>query len=264
MNLKFVFKKNYNRIRFNLCAAENPLYMGFYKYVYHPPKGSLSEFLDSYSRENAPITFLQIGANDGFIYDPIQKFIKRDNWNGMMLEPQPHVFHEFLVKIHAKRPEIIPINAALANKDGKTILYTISFSKERWATGLSSFEKEVLLNKFKDGTIAKKAAKEGIEIPKSEKDWIQEVEIDAISPESLIKKFDGKKIDLLAIDTEGFDFEILKMLDLKAMNPEVIIYEEEHFNEKTKEDCKGFLIGLGYSYHRAGRDVYATKTKNYN
>jgi hypothetical protein len=94
---------------------------------------------------------------------------------------------------------------------------------------------------FKDGTLARKAAKEGIEIPKSEKDWIQEVEIDAISPESLIKKFDGKKIDLLAVDTEGFDFEILKMLDLKAMNPEVIIYEEEHFNEKTKEDCKGFF-----------------------
>jgi hypothetical protein len=117
---------------------------------------------------------------------------------------------------------------------------------------------------FKDGTIAKKAAKEGIEIPKREEDWIQEVEIDAISPESLIKKFDGKKKDLLAIDTEGFDFEILKMLDLKSMNPEVIIYEAEHFNEKTKEDCKEFLMRLGYSYHRAGRDVYATKTKNFN
>lgn len=264
MALKFFLKKNYNQIRFKLCASENPIYLGFYKYFYKPPKGSLSEFLDNYSRKNAPITFLQIGANDGFIYDPLQKFIKRDNWQGMMLEPQPHVFQEFLVKIHAKRPEIIPINAALANKDGKTTLYTISFSRERWATGLSSFEKEVLMNKFKDGTIAKKAAKEGIKIPINEKDWIQEVEIDAISPESLIKKFDGKKIDLLAIDTEGFDFEILKMLDLKSINPDVIIYEEEHFNEKTKEDCKEFLSTLGYLYHRAGRDVYATLTKKSN
>jgi FkbM family methyltransferase len=262
MNFKYFFKKKYNRLRFDVCASENPIYLGFYKYLYSPPKGSLPEFLDTYSKENSPITFLQIGANDGFIYDPLQKFIKRDNWSGVMLEPQPHVFYEFLVKIHAKRPEIIPVNAALSLSDGKTKLYTIAFSKERWATGLSSFNKELLLEKFRDGTIAKKAAKEGIPLPESEKDWIEEIEIDAISPKTLIKKFGGKNIDLLAIDTEGFDFEILKMLDLKSMNPTVIIYEEEHFDEETKKSCKEYVERQGYSYHKAGRDVYAKKKES--
>ncbi|MFD2201472.1 FkbM family methyltransferase [Shivajiella indica] len=259
MNLKYSFKKKYNRLRFNLCASENPFYLAFYKYLYKPPKGSLSEFLDNYSRENSPITFLQIGANDGFIYDPLQKFIKRDNWNGVMLEPQPDVFREFLVKIHAKRPEIMPVNAALSLEDGKTVLYTIAFSKERWATGLSSFNKKVLLDKFRDGTIAKKAAKEGIAIPENQEDWIKGVEIEAISPKTLLKKFNGKKIDLLAIDTEGFDFEILKMLDLKSINPSIIIYEEEHFDEETKKACRKYLESHGYSYHAVGRDVYAKK-----
>jgi len=259
MNFKYFFKKKYNRLRFDLCASENPLYLGFYKYLYTPPKGSLSEFLDTYSRENAPITFLQIGANDGFIYDPLQKFIKRDNWRGVMLEPQPYVFHEFLVKIHSKRPEITPVNAALSLADGKTNLYTVAFSKERWATGLSSFNKELLLEKFRDGTIPKKAAKEGIPLPESEEDWIEEIEIIAISPESLMNKFGGRKIDLLAIDTEGFDFEILKMLDLRSMAPDVIVYEEEHFDEETKNRCKAYVESQGYTYHRAGRDVYATK-----
>jgi FkbM family methyltransferase len=262
MNLKYFFKKKYNRLRFDLCASENPFYLGFYKNLYRPPKGSLSEFLDTYSKLNSPITFLQIGANDGFIYDPLQKFIKRDNWRGVMLEPQPHVFHEFLVKIHAKRPEIVPVNAALSLADGKTKLYTIAFSKERWATGLSSFNKELLLKKFRDGTIAKKAVKEGILLPKSEKDWIEEIEIDAISPNTLIKKFGDNKIDLLAIDTEGFDFEILKMLDLKSMNPAVIIYEEEHFDEDTKNSCREYVESQGYSYHKAGRDVYAKKKES--
>lgn len=74
-----------------------------------------------------------------------------------------------------------------------------------------------------------------------------------------MKKFNGKQIDLLAIDTEGFDFEILKMLPLGEMNPEVIIYEEEHFDEDTKHACRAYIEKHGYSYHRAGRDVYATK-----
>jgi len=173
MNFKYFFKKTYNRLRFDLCASENPVYLGFYKYLYQAPKGSLSEFLDHFSRKKVSITFLQIGANDGFIYDPLQKFIKRDNWSGVMLEPQPHVFKEFLIKIHAKRPEIIPVNADLSKDDGKTTLYTIAFSKERWATGLSSFGKGVLLDKFRGGTIQKKAAKQGITVPKDEKNGLK-------------------------------------------------------------------------------------------
>ena len=49
MKLKYYLKKKYNLFRFNLCANENPLYLFFYKYLYRPPKNSLSEFLDKYS-----------------------------------------------------------------------------------------------------------------------------------------------------------------------------------------------------------------------
>ena len=71
MKLKYCLKKKYNQFRFNLCANENLLYLFFYKYLYRPPKNSLSEFLDKYSKENAPLTFLQIGANDGERFDEI-------------------------------------------------------------------------------------------------------------------------------------------------------------------------------------------------
>ena len=107
----------------------------------------------------------------------------------------------------------------------------MAFSKERWATGLSSFNKAILLEKIKDGTILKKAKKEGINLPKNEEDWIEAIEINSISPSTLISKFGKEKIDLLAIDTEGFDFEIIKMLDLSNISPEVIIFEEIHFTD---------------------------------
>ena len=79
MSLLFQLKKKYKNFLFNLSAAENPLWLGYYRYIYKPSSGSLAEFIDRYSKEKKSITFLQIGANDGFIYDPIHKFIKRDN-----------------------------------------------------------------------------------------------------------------------------------------------------------------------------------------
>ena len=92
----------------------------------------MSEFLDQYSKSKDHVVFLQIGANDGFIYDPLQKFIKRDDWEGVMVEPQPYVHDNLLTKIHAKRPEIQTVNAALAENDGWAELYTLAVSKERW------------------------------------------------------------------------------------------------------------------------------------
>lgn len=257
MNFTFYLKKSYNRLRFTLCAQENSFYLFFYKYLYTPPKNTLSEFLDQYSKSKDHVVFLQIGANDGFIYDPLQKFIKRDDWEGVMVEPQPYVHDNLLTKIHAKRPEIQTVNAALAENDGWAELYTLAVSKERWANGLSSFNKKVLMDRIKDGTIQKKAKKEGLKLPDpTDYDaWIEPIKIKTISPSSLLAKFKGKKINLLAIDTEGYDFEIIKLLEIKNLLPEVIIYEEVNFDTNTKKECRSYLEKLGYSIRVRGKDV---------
>src|SRR5271165_1303468 len=38
--------------------------------------------------------FVQIGAYDGYDCDPIQKFIRRYGWNGILVEPQPDAFEK--------------------------------------------------------------------------------------------------------------------------------------------------------------------------
>jgi FkbM family methyltransferase len=259
MNPLFRLKKAYNNFTFNLSASENRLYLAFYRYFYKPRKGSLSEFLDEYSRKHFPVTFLQVGANDGFIYDPLHKFIKRDNWKGVMLEPQPDVFNDYLVRLHGKRPEIIPVNAALDKNDGITTIYKYAVSIERWATGMASFNRQVLEDKIKDGTILKKALKQGVRLPENAGDWITGQEIATISPETLLKKFGDEGFKLLAIDTEGFDYEILKMLDLNRISPEVIIYEEVNLDADTARECRSYLQEHGYSCSSIEKDVLATR-----
>lgn len=259
MRFKYRLRKAYRKFLFNLSASENPLYLGYCRHIYKPRPGTIEVFLDKYSREHKPVTFLQVGANDGFINDPLHIFIKRDNWKGVLLEPLPDVYNEFLVRLHRKRPGIKAINAALDQEDGTRPLYKLSISMERWATGLSSFNKEVLVKKLSDGSMTRNMRRQGITLPDNKDDCITSDEVATISPETLLKNFDGETLDLLAIDTEGFDYEILKMLDLNRISPEVIIYEEVVFDEKTAKECRDYLKSHGYSCQSIKRDVLATK-----
>lgn len=259
MRFKYRLRKAYRKFLFNLSASENPLYLGYLRRIYKPRPDTIEVYLDKYSREHKPVTFLQVGANDGFINDPLHKFIKRDNWNGVLLEPLPDVFNDFLVKLHRKRPGIMAINAALDQNDGTRLLYKLSISKERWATGLSSFNRELLVKKLRDGSMKKNLQRQGIALPDNKDDCIISDEVATISPATLLKKFDGGDLDLLAIDTEGFDYEILKMLDLNRIAPEVIIYEEAVFDEKTAKECRDYLKSHGYSCQSIKRDVLAIK-----
>jgi len=259
MNLKYRIKKAYTELLFRMSSGENPLFIAYYKYIYKPPRGSLAEFLDDYSAKHAPVTFLQVGANDGFVHDPLHKFIKRDHWRGVMLEPQPDVFNEYLARLHRKRGEITPLNAALDASDGTKTLYKIGISNERWATGLSSFNREVLVNSIKRGVVQHKARKRGIKLPENMEEMIIGQEIATISPETLLGRFGNERINLLAVDTEGFDYEIIKMLDLDRISPEVVIYEVANFDQKTADECRSYLEKRGYSCRTIGKDVLATR-----
>ena len=247
---------------FNLSASENPLFLSWYRKRWKPKPGTTDEFLDRWSRDNAPVSFLQVGANDGFIQDPLHKFIKRDNWSGIMLEPQPDVYNNFLVKLHRKRAGITMLNAALDWQDGTRPLHRISVSNERWATGLSSFMKETLLERLDNPRIKKHARRQGISLSDNPDEMIIADEIRTISPETLLKEFENGKFKLLAIDTEGFDFEILKMLDLDRISPGLVLYEELLMDEGTKAECRAYLEKHGYECRTIRKDVIAIKQQD--
>ena len=58
-----------------------------------PVSGEVENWLDHYSRKNRKqVNFIQIGASDGLRWDPFRRFIIRDKWNGVFVEPLPNVF----------------------------------------------------------------------------------------------------------------------------------------------------------------------------
>ncbi len=261
MRLKYRLLKAYREFLYGLSASENPLFMAYCRYIYKPRRGTVKEFIDNYSRRKGEVTFLQVGANDGFVYDLLHWFIKRDRWRGVMLEPQPMVCNNYLVRLHAKRPEITVINAALDRKDGSRKIYKLAFSNERWAHGLSSFSREVLENKLDDGSLVKHIRRQGVKLPENREECIVAEDVATISPETLLEKFEGGTFDLLAIDAEGYDYEILKMLDLARISPEVIIYENTLYDTDTVDECRNYLESFGYKWRTFERDALAVKSR---
>ena len=257
--IKPIIQRFSRYIRFRLSVNNSPLFIGFYKYFYSPQKGSLSEFLNEYSlSKGSSFHVIQIGANDGIFNDPIHKFIKRDGWKGVLLEPQKHVFQTYLSKIYQKNKGIYPIHAAIAAEDGTQKLYKIGFSNMRWATGLASFKKENLERAFSSGYVEKQCLKHNIPLPSPE-EYITSEEIKTISPDTLLREYNISHIDLLHIDTEGFDFEVIRLFDIQNTQPKAIVFEHIHLSEDDKASCLSHLHQNQYQIKRFGANTLAMK-----
>ncbi len=256
--MKEAYKKFYKKFRFNLSANNNPVFIGFYRYFYSPSKGSISAFLDEFSKFHDTVNVVQIGANDGITHDPIHKFIKRDKWNGVLLEPQKDVFPT-LEKLYAKNRGIKTLNAALGDSDGKTNLYKIGFSNSRWATGLATFNRKVLEEAFENGYIEKWAKVDSIPIPNSKEEQIIAEEIQVTSTDTLLQSNNLSKVDFLQIDTEGFDFEVIKLFLGNTLNikPTGIIYEHFHLSDADITKCESFLHKNEYITKQYGGNTAA-------
>lgn len=257
-SLKRNLQQRWKMIRFNLSASNNPLFIGFYRNFYNPKKGSLSDFLSQYSKSKpGNFTVVQIGANDGITHDPIHKFIKRDDWKGVLLEPQPDVFNEFLTKIYAKNKGIHPLCAAIGEKDGTQPIYKVGFSSMRWATGLASFSKEKIEKAFEDGIVASNCKRFGIEIPADQSQWISQEEVQVIAPATLIQTYGLQHIDLLQIDAEGYDLEVIRIFDIPKTRPQAIVFENVGLNAADYAACLKLLEEQHYQLKKFGPNTLA-------
>jgi len=161
-----------------------------------------NDFLFAFSKKHKDVFVLQVGANDGVSGDPIQQFIKKCKWKGLLLEPLPDIF-EKLQHNYQSEEGIILHNAALAAQDGSVTFYRIREGADvpDWCNCLGSFSRETILS-HKD------------RFPAIE-DLIVEQTVDALTFNTLVEKYGINRIDLIMIDTEGYDYEVLKQIDFQ-------------------------------------------------
>ncbi len=174
--------------------------------------------------------FLQAGAFDGVTNDDLYPLIRRHHFRGILLEPQPAAFQK-LRAAYRDEPQVMPINAALDWSAGQRTMYSVAdtFLADQFHPQLASFERDVVLR-----------------YPGVTPSVVREVQIDCVTVKECMRRAGIDRIDLLQVDTEGYDFEILKMIDGAGLRPKVVRYESIHLSRRDRKDCSQFLLDRGY------------------
>ena len=204
----------------------------------------LEKILDVYFRQHQNIFFIQLGACDGVIFDPINMFITQDNCSGILVEPVKHLFNQLRSK-YMSFDRLRLENVAIANINGSKDFYRLDDKildeVAPYFKGMGTFIPEVLYNAVPRGM---------------EKHIIRE-KISCLTLDALLTKHNITKVDLFLIDTEGYDYEIIKLIDFKKIKPSLIIYESKHLRIQDNNDCIKYLSKNGYTLFQSGYDIVA-------
>jgi FkbM family methyltransferase len=193
--------------------------------------------------------FVEIGANDGDHHDHLQPFILAHNWRGIMVEPVPYIFAR-LRKNYGAVAGVTLENAAIADRDGELPFYYLADPAESerdrlpdWYDGVGSFSREKVLAHRKS-------------IP-DVADRLIEHEVPTMTFETLCRRHGVDRVDLLVIDTEGYDAEILRTIDFAVHRPRLVIHEHFHLSPSERRASRARLERAGYETLEEGFDTFS-------
>lgn len=184
-----------------------------------------------------------VGANDGVSFDDLLDYIHPQKTEGVFLEPSKRYFN-CLEENLKKFPKLMPLNIAVSRIDSKFSLFQLNEKGLKkmpdWGKGLGSFSKDHLL-KF-DSIIELDLEEE--KVVGKPFSW-------------LVTEFNLNSIDYLQIDTEGFDAEIIKMIDFDIFSSKIIKFEIANLFQKEIFEVKNILEGKGYFLQKIKGDMIA-------
>ena len=172
-----------------------------------------------------------IGAHFGIWLK--EELVKYKNDNILLVEPVPYNFKILNENFQNEKNIFICTNAVFSENKTEKFYFvredSIPKLGKHWASGIGSFSKEHLLNhKSKRFNI-------------KEED-IDNLDVEFITFDKLVKNFEIGSIKKLQIDVEGAEFEILKSIDFKKININQIQFEFKHFDGTFLEGPKLKII----------------------
>ena len=186
---------------------------------------SIDFFINEYSKSHPNVFFIQVGANDGITWDPFHYFIRRDHWKGLVIEPQHALFEQRLRQTYADVPGITLLNTAVDVADGSRPLYRFGFSSSRWATGLASFDKQMLIANFNSDYVQENIKKENLSVSSDPAEYLTVDVVPCTSFETIIRSLGRETIDFVMTDVEGHDVAILNSFPFHRIQPANVVFE---------------------------------------
>jgi FkbM family methyltransferase len=209
----------------------------------------LQKFLRTTIESRRAFSILQVGAYDGVSNDSVHDLLRTyEHTRAVLLEPQPGPFAK-LEKLWAGTNRITPMCAALSDATGERPLYVIADAYKHthpFPDQVSSFYRsrvEIACSRY---------------VWRPTQEYIASVMVPTVSWSTLVERHG--RFDFVAVDTEGYDAEILHQIDLVESAPDIILYEHRLLNRSLQKQCERLLTSHGYVLTRVnGLDTLAAR-----
>ena len=207
----------------------------------------LENFLKSIFKNNIK-QLIQIGANDGKRFDILNKFIKLNKTKAILIEPIKKNFED--LKFNYRKLKYVKLeNLAISVNNEINYLFKVNEKYLKYygdhVPGITSFNKLHLIN-------------HGIK-----KNHITKEKVNSSSIKKIIYKYNLKNLDLLYIDTEGYDGKIvLDFLNIRLFNT-IIIFEYIHIDNKIFEKVIKKLLLSKYKFFAINENLVCLPKKKF-
>jgi len=202
-------------------------------------------------QQRPAVFFVQVGSNDGAQGDPIHRLVHRHpQWRGIFIEPVPFLF-ERLKTNYPDGERFVFENVAIGEQRGHALFHYVSERAKAalgdrlpyWYDQLGSFDRHHIV-KHLDGLL---------------EPYIVDVELPCVPIQDILDRNAVARIDLLHIDTEGYDYEVLRQFDFARYQPTVVLYEHKHLKPAVRQQAHRLLLGHGYQLHVRLDDTLAIR-----
>ena len=179
---------------------------------------SFRALVEAYS--DSQFYFIQIGANDGITDDDIRSLVLERRWRGLMVEPLPDVFAALRSNYQSLGNRLQFSNTAITSAVGP-----VEFWRHPSLPQCSGL---------------------GVRTRIQYRSAMEKVEVEGITWQAMLDRYEVKRLDLLQIDTEGYDAEIIRMFPFDRLRPLIIRYEHKHLNMDDRQALEESLREKGY------------------
>jgi len=207
------------------------------------PDGNLNLFaLGVRALNKTQLTVVQIGAFDGELCDPLRNLLTYPHLRVLFVEPQPEAFRK-LKLLYTGRPGTLFENSAIGDFDGTAKMY---LEKNTLSSPLASLDRNHLTRFGIDPSEA------------------SSINVQVIRVESLLKRHQIEQVDVLQVDTEGFDYKIVTQFLESGFVPKIINFERLHLDKKERVEILRRLEQHHYCFQDHGYDTFAIQRELLN
>ncbi len=194
----------------------------------------VAERLHRFAAASKDVFFVQVGAHEARAGDPISLYVERDGWHGILVEPVPRLFERLQTR-YRRASGLAFENVAIAEEDGRRSFYRLTAAASKiyaLADQLGSLDRDVILSHQE-------------QVQDIEK-YLVQTEVPCLSFETLLERHAVERIDLLILDTEGYDATLLHSFPWRRFRPRLVLYEHDHLDGRERKATEQLLRELGY------------------